>query len=64
MRPTALFPILRERRTADGRHAQRRPAEDARPGSGLALDPKLLLVDEPSEGLMPANVELITQRAR
>ena len=27
---------------------------------GLALGPKLLLVDEPTEGLMPANVELIT----
>ena len=31
---------------------------------GLALRPKLLLVDEPTEGLMPANVELITARAR
>jgi branched-chain amino acid transport system ATP-binding protein len=28
---------------------------------GIALRPKLLLVDEPTEGLMPANVELITQ---
>src|SRR5919202_4686703 len=27
---------------------------------GLALGPKLLMVDEPTEGLMPANVELIT----
>jgi branched-chain amino acid transport system ATP-binding protein len=27
---------------------------------GIALKPKLLLVDEPTEGLMPANVELIT----
>jgi branched-chain amino acid transport system ATP-binding protein len=27
----------------------------------IALKPKLLMVDEPSEGLMPANVELITQ---
>jgi branched-chain amino acid transport system ATP-binding protein len=27
---------------------------------GIALQPKLLLVDEPTEGLMPANVELIT----
>jgi branched-chain amino acid transport system ATP-binding protein len=27
---------------------------------GIALQPKLLLVDEPTEGLMPMNVELIT----
>ncbi len=28
---------------------------------GLCLRPKVLLVDEPSEGLMPVNVELIAQ---
>ena len=28
---------------------------------GLCLRPRLLLVDEPSEGLMPVNVELIAQ---
>jgi branched-chain amino acid transport system ATP-binding protein len=27
---------------------------------GIALQPRLLMVDEPTEGLMPANVELIT----
>ena len=29
--------------------------------AGIALQPKLLMVDEPTEGLMPANVELIAQ---
>jgi branched-chain amino acid transport system ATP-binding protein len=55
-----LFPILRERRaqlagTLSG--GQQKMLALAR---GLALRPKLLMVDEPSEGLMPVNVELIT----
>jgi len=55
-----LFPILRERRkqlagTLSG--GQQKMLALAR---GIALRPKLLMVDEPTEGLMPANVELIT----
>jgi branched-chain amino acid transport system ATP-binding protein len=55
-----LFPILRERRqqmagTLSG--GQQKMLGLAR---AIALQPKLLMVDEPSEGLMPANVELIT----
>lgn len=59
-RAYALFPILRERRkqmagTLSG--GQQKMLALAR---GIALQPKLLMVDEPTEGLMPANVELIT----
>jgi branched-chain amino acid transport system ATP-binding protein len=59
-RAYTLFPVLRERRqqmagTLSG--GQQKMLALAR---AIALQPKLLMVDEPSEGLMPANVELIT----
>jgi len=31
---------------------------------GLALEPRLIMVDEPSEGLMPINVDLIAAALR
>src|ERR1700730_6979007 len=60
-RAYSLFPILRDRRlqlagTLSG--GQQKMLGLAR---GIALQPKLLMVDEPTEGLMPGNVELITQ---
>jgi ABC-type branched-subunit amino acid transport system ATPase component len=56
-----LFPILLERRhqlagTLSG--GQQKMLVLAR---GLALRPRLILVDEPSEGLMPINVDLIAR---
>lgn len=59
-----LFPVLRERRhqfagTLSG--GEQKALTLAR---GLALKPKLIMVDEPSEGLMPRNVDLIAQALR
>jgi ABC-type branched-subunit amino acid transport system ATPase component len=59
-----LFPALGERReqlagTLSG--GQQKMLSLAR---GLALRPRLVMVDEPSEGLMPINVELISAALR
>src|SRR5262249_15582684 len=57
----ALFPILRERRLQiAGTLSGGQPKMRAR-ARGLSLQPAVLLVDEPSEGLMPLNVDLITR---
>jgi branched-chain amino acid transport system ATP-binding protein len=59
-----LFPLLQERRgqlagTLSG--GQQKMLSLAR---GLALRPRLIMVDEPSEGLMPINVDLIAAALR
>jgi branched-chain amino acid transport system ATP-binding protein len=59
-----LFPVLGERRaqlagTLSG--GQQKMLSLAR---GLALRPRLVMVDEPSEGLMPINVDLIATALR
>lgn len=63
-RAYALFPVLASRRlqfagTLSG--GEQKALSLAR---GLALKPRVVLVDEPSEGLMPMNVDLITKALR
>src|SRR5438309_3180626 len=54
-----LFPILGERRTQPAGTLSGGQQKMLALARGLALRPKLILVDEPSEGLMPINVELV-----
>lgn len=59
-----LFPILKERRTQLAGTLSGGQQKMLALARGVALEPKLILVDEPSEGLMPINVELIAQALR
>jgi ABC-type branched-subunit amino acid transport system ATPase component len=54
-----LFPILAERRRQNAGTLSGGQQKMLALARGLALTPRLILVDEPSEGLMPINVELI-----
>src|SRR5262249_6519599 len=59
-----LFPILSERRTQLAGTLSGGQQKMLSLARGLALRPRLIMVDEPSEGLMPINVDLIATALR
>jgi branched-chain amino acid transport system ATP-binding protein len=56
-----LFPVLAERRSQLAGTLSGGEQKMLALARGLALSPKLIMVDEPSEGLMPINVDLIAR---
>src|SRR5258708_6620662 len=59
-----LFPVLAERRGQLGGTLSGGQQKMLSLARGLALEPRLVMVDEPSEGLMPINVDLIAAALR
>ena len=59
-----LFPVLAERRAQLGGTLSGGQQKMLSLARGLALQPRLIMVDEPSEGLMPINVDLIATALR
>jgi branched-chain amino acid transport system ATP-binding protein len=59
-----LFPVLAERRDQLGGTLSGGQQKMLSLARGLALEPRLIMVDEPSEGLMPINVDLIATALR
>ncbi|MGH6990870.1 MAG: ABC transporter ATP-binding protein, partial [Stellaceae bacterium] len=57
-----LFPRLRERRGQRAGKMSGGERQMVAMGSALMLDPKLVLLDEPSAGLSPKMVEMIFER--
>src|SRR3546814_817661 len=58
----ALFPRLKERRRQRAGKMSGGERQMVAMGSALMLDPRLVLLDEPSAGLSPKMVEMIFER--
>ncbi len=59
-----LFPILRERRTQKAGSLSGGEQQMLAMGRGLMMDPKVMLLDEPSLGLSPKLVTMVFDRIR
>ena len=61
---TDLFPLLAERASQKAGYLSGGERQMVAMGRALMMDPSLLLLDEPSAGLSPANQDLVFERVR
>ncbi len=61
---TELFPLLRDRSSQKAGLLSGGERQMVAMGRALMMDPTLLLLDEPSAGLSPANQDLVFERVR
>jgi branched-chain amino acid transport system ATP-binding protein len=61
---TELFPLLRDRSSQKAGLLSGGERQMVAMGRALMMDPALLLLDEPSAGLSPANQDLVFERVR